>query len=419
MRDRRAWSRRAAVALGTALTLGSVPASPTAAQTGGGPFVGYEASASGTALSAFPTVPALLPVDVPLEATIGLATATISSGGQGFGRASTFFPGSLAAGLRPLIEQAAGVRLPLPDYPIVVEAREFEEAKRSEVPGVTMTADVDPERSVAVADTGAVGLQALLGVRAMRTESRTVVEGGTITARSTTHVEGLDLAGVLSIGTLVSESSVSSDGVTSTCAGRVTIGDAVVAGTPVTIDDDGVHVQGSPVLPGLGLGALVERLLSGAGLEVRALGGDDACDGSFGSRTSAGLFVRLPLPAFGPIPAGGGVTLVVGSTSASAGASVLPDEEPAADGPAGLADVVTRLPGPSGGGAALPPVAAPPTARPVVTGGETALPPLERAAYDFDGIPLSLVVGLGLLVVAAAGRLRRYMDRVLALVGPP
>ena len=75
---------------------------------------------SGTAFSAFPSVPALLPVDVPVEATVSLATATLSSGGQGFGRASTFFPGTLVAGLRPLLETGAGVEVPVPDYPIVV-----------------------------------------------------------------------------------------------------------------------------------------------------------------------------------------------------------------------------------------------------------------------------------------------------------
>ena len=411
-----AWLRRSAVVAGTVLSLGSIPAASTSAQTAGEAFVGYSATASGTSLSAFPTIPALLPVDVPLEATVGLATATISSGGQGFARASTFFPGTLTAGLRPLIEQAAGVRLPLPDYPVVVEAREFEEAKRSEVPGVTMTADVDPGRAVATADAGALGLQAVLGVRSMRTESRTVLDGSTITATSTSTLEGIDLVGALTIGSLVSESSVSSDGTTSTCRGRVTITGASVGGTPVEIDDAGVRVQGGDVVPGLGLGSLVERTLSGLGLRVQALGGLDACEGSFGSRTTSGLLVRLPLPAMGSIPAGGGVTVVLGSTSASAGGSALPPEEPPpVDAPPTLGDVVTRAPGPLTGGAVLPPVSVP------TAGGSDAAStfPTEAVAYDFDGLPLSLVAGLALLVVVASGRVRRYMDHLIAMVGPP
>ncbi len=94
----------------------------------------------------------------PLEATISLATATLSSGGQGFGRASTFFPGTLTAGLRPLHRDRHRPRLPLPDYPIVVESREFEPAKHNDQPGITMSTDVDPDRAIAIADTGGIGV---------------------------------------------------------------------------------------------------------------------------------------------------------------------------------------------------------------------------------------------------------------------
>src|SRR5690606_7779614 len=118
--------------------LASLPAAPSQAQDVADELVGYDAVATGTALTAFPTVPALLPVDAPVEATFSLATATLSSGGQGFGRASTFFPGTPIVGIRPLVEVASGQRLPIPDYPIVVESREFEPAKHNEQPGVTM-----------------------------------------------------------------------------------------------------------------------------------------------------------------------------------------------------------------------------------------------------------------------------------------
>jgi hypothetical protein len=410
-------ARRAATVLGTVLVLGSIPAATWAQDTGGAGFVGYAASATGTAVTAFPSVPALLPVDVPVEATLSLATATLSSGGQGFGRASTFFPGTLLAGLRPLIETAAGARLPIPDYPIVVEAREFEEAKRSDIPGVTMTADVDPNRAVAVADVGALGLQAIMGVRSIHTESRTVVEGSRITATSTSTLNGIDIAGVLTIGALVSESSVTSDGTTSECSGRLEITGAAVAGTPVAIDDEGLHVEGQGALPGLGLGRLVETTLRGAGLEARALGGDDACEGPFGSRTTAGLFVSLPLGAIGSIPAGGGLRLVLGSTAASAGGSSLPAEEPLPpDTPPVLGDVVTRLPGPLTGGGALPPAALAPRTSSDSGGLEL---PVETVAYDFDGVPVGLLVGLALLAVVASGRIRRYMDHIIGMVSGP
>ena len=236
-------------------------------------FVGYQSVATGTALSAFPTLPALLPVAVPFEATLSLATATLSSGGQGFGRASSFFPGTLTTGLRPLIETAAGVQLPLPDYPLAVESREFEPAKHADVPGLTMTSDVVPDRATAVADVGALALPALVGVRSLHTESTTTLAAGKITATSTTTLTGIDVLGTVSIGSLVSVATVTSDGTHSTCGGGLTISGVMVAGTAASLDDAGLHVHGRSTTPGLGVGPLVASLLARSGVTARALGG--------------------------------------------------------------------------------------------------------------------------------------------------
>jgi hypothetical protein len=395
-------------AVGVALVLGSIPAATSAQSVEG--FVGYSGSASGTSFTAFPTVPALLPVEVPFEATIGLATATLSSGGQGFGRASTFFPGTLVTGARQLIEQAAGTRLPLPDYPIVVEAREFEEAKHSEVPGLTMSTDVDPNRAIAVADAGSIGVPVVVGVRSIRTESKVVLEGDHITSTSTSTVSGVEIVGVLSIGSIVSTAAVTSDGTTSTCTGGVVISDVNVAGTPATLDDTGLHVQGQALLPGLGLGALASQVLAGSGVEARALGGHSACETAAGSRTTAGVLINVPLGEIGAIPAGGGVSVVLGSTSASAGASVLPPEgtvEP--DTTPVLGDVVTRLPGPDIGSGPLAPFAPEP-----LPSGDGFVP--EPVSYAFDGVPATMLVGLALLALILSRSLRRYMRRITSLV---
>ncbi len=396
------WLRRVPTVVGVVLVLGSVP-SATSAQTAVDSFVGYQAAASGTAFTAFPTVPALLPVEVPFEATIALATATLSSGGQGFGRASTFYPGTLTAGLRPLLETGAGVRLPIPDYPIVVEAREFEEAKHSEVPGITMAADVDPERAVAVADAGTMAIPAVVGVRSLHTESRVLLETGKITSISTTTLNGIDVLGAVTIGTLVSTAKVTSDGTTATCEGGVTVSGVTVAGTPATLDESGLHV-----------GALVDQVLAGTGINARVLGGDDGCTSATGSRTTAGVLISFPLPELGSVPPGGGFSVVLGSTSANAGASVVPSEDTSGGGdlPPVFGDVVTRLPGPFSGGGVLPPAGG-------GTDGGEQLPAEQAASYDFDGVPLSLLVGLVLLAVVASARVRRYMDQIIGLVGPP
>jgi hypothetical protein len=391
--------------VGAVLVLSGLPAG-SSAQTAPTAFVGYQSQATGTALSAFPTLPALLPVEVPFEATLSLATATLSSGGEGFGRASTFFPGTLAAGLRPLLS-TAGVPLPIPDYPVVVESREYEGAKHADLPGITMTTDVDADGSTAVAGVGAIGIPGILGVRSIHTESSGKLEVGRITATSTTRIQGLEL-GALSIQSLVSVASVSSDGATSTCSGGVTITGAMVSGTPVTIDSSGIT----------GLNPVLAQVLAATGLTARLLEGADGCTSAIGSRTTAGLLVTVPVPEGAVIPVGGGLTLVLGSTAASAGGSTLdPDAPVDVAAPPDFGDAVTRLPGPLTGGGFLVPATPTPsgaTPRAVVPRGF----PIEDAAYRFDGVPASLVVGLLLLALAGSVRLRRYMRHIIDLIGP-
>ena len=404
------WRRLAAV-LGSVLVLSGIPSSGSAQEVGSS-LIGYEATASGTAFTAFPRLPAVLPVEAPFEATVALATATLSSGGQGFGRASTFYPGSLLAGLRPLIETGAGTRLPIPDYPIIVEGREFEEAKRSEVPGISMAVDVDPARSVAVADVGAADVPAFVTVRSMRTESRVVLGGTDITATSTSTLDGISIAGTVSIGSLVSTAQVRSDGRTATCTGSVLVEDVLVSGSHATLDTEGLHVDGQSVVPGIDLGSLIADALAASGIQIRLLGGASSCTGNPGSRTSSGLLVSIPTPEVGPVTPGG-LNVVLGSTSASAGGSTLDPDLPSVDVDlgGGISDVID-VPGPDFGGGVLSPAVPPATP----TAPEGLVP--EPIAYDFDGLPLSLLCGLVLLALAGAGRLRRYLERIIGLVVP-
>jgi hypothetical protein len=404
---------RAAGVLGAVLVLASIPGASSSAQTAGDELVGYDAVASGTALTVFPSVPALLPVEVPAEATAALAIATLSSGGQGFGRASIFFPGTPIVGVRALVEIAAGTRLPIPDYPLVVESREFEPAKHSELPGIAMVTDVDPDRSSAIADAGALVLPAVLGIRSMHTESLSTLEAGQVTATSTTTLSGIDILGAINIGTLVSTSSVTSDGTTSTCSGGVTVSGVTVSGTKAIIDENGLRLDGQPLVPGLGLGPVVDQLMRATGFDIRVLGGIDSCEGSTGSRSTAGLLVSMPLGEIAAIPAGGGLNLVLGSTSASAGASILPgiDVPLPAETPT-FSDILPFVLGPGSGGGLLDPVSTPGPGGP----GTVELP-TDEVAYAFGGIPWMTLVGFALLTIPLSVRVRRYMDRILALAG--
>ena len=405
---------RVATVIGALLVLGGVPAPPSDAQTPE-ELVGYEAVASGTAFTAFPSVPALLPVDAPAEATVSLATATLSSGGQGFGRASTFFPGTPIAGIRPLIEIASGTRLPLPDYPLVVESREFEPAKHNEQPGITMSSDVDPERAVALADAGGMSIPGLLTVRSSRTVSTSLHEVATVSAETTSTVTGIEIAGVVTIDSIASTSTVTADATTSSCDGGVTVEGVSVGGQPATLDGDGLHLADQEVLPGLPVADAAEGLAA-SGVTVRLLGGEDACTGATGSRTTAGVLVSVPLPSAGSVPPGGRLDVLLASSSASAGASTFGGYDLGTFNPLPtVADVVPSAPLVVSGGPSLAPVA-PVAPRPAPT-AVTALPTGKEAAYTFGGVPLPMAIGISLLAFPGGRRIRRYIERLTSLVG--
>jgi hypothetical protein len=405
---------------GLALVLSSLPAAASVAEENA-ELVGYDAAANGMAFTVRPSIPALLPVEAPFEATVSLATATLSSGGQGFGRASTFFPGTPIVGIRPLIEIASGTRLPLPDYPIVVESREFEDAKHNEQPGFTMSSDVDPERAVAIADAGGMAIPGALSVHSSRTVSTSLLEGSEVSATSTSTLDGIDIGGVVTIESIVSTASVVTDAVSATCGGDVVLNGVSVNGQAATVDADGLHLQGESVLPAGPLADATQPDLGATGITVRLLGGVDTCEGPTGSRSTSGVLVSVPLPAAGSIPPGGHLDVILASTSASAGGSTLPSFEPAPFEPAPqLGNVVSRLPGPPTGGAALQPVVLPPSPTPPArsTSPASAITSAEPVSYSFAGVPAPMLVGLSLLALPAGRRIRRYMGHVLAVLDP-
>jgi hypothetical protein len=411
---------RAAGIVGLVLVLAGVPAPPSSAR-GDQELFGYTVAATGTALSAFPTIPALLPVEAPFEATVSLATATLSSGGQGFGRASTFFPGTPIAGIRPLLEIGTGTRFPIPDYPLVVESREFERAQHNEQPGITMSTDVDPDRAVAVADAGGVVVPEVLSVRSSRTVSEAVRDTGTVTATTTTTLIGVELGGTVRIESITSIATVTSDAAGATCDGGTTVTGVTVDGRPATLDADGLHLEDVPVAPTPALGSATAPLLEPAGVDLVLLGDQEGCTGATGSRSTMGLLVSVPLPSAGSVPPGGRFEAVLASASAAAGASALPELELPTLAPAAPVHEAATPAGTGDGSGAAPVPGASAVAAPrapdvgTVTASPVALPGTEPIAYAFAGVPLPMVAGLGLLTVPASRRVRRYMERILSL----
>jgi hypothetical protein len=221
---------------------------------------------------------------------------------------------------------------------------------------------------------------------------------------------------VVAIDSVVSTAAVTSDAVTAVCSGSLEVNGVTVAGRPATIDDEGIHLDDQPVVPGVGVGPLAEEALRASGITVRTLGGTDACSGSGGTRSTGGLLISVPLPEAGSIPAGGRLDVVLASTAATVGASTLPPfTAPAFEPPPVIGDVLPRLPGPLAGGSTLDPVGpvvTPPADAPAAGG---FLPTDEVASYAFAGVPIPMALGLFLLAIPGARRLRMYMLRALSI----
>jgi hypothetical protein len=329
------------------------------------------------------------------------------------------WPGTLTAFLRPLLETGAGVRLPIPDYPLVVEQRDFEDAKHSEIPGATMATDVKPDHSEARADYGGTSVPAVYSFGSISSASDVKLETDKLTSVATAAVNGVDvLGGALHIDSVQSQAIASSDSKTATCGGSTTVSGATVGGTPVTIDQTGVHAQGSTILPGVDPNKVVASVLSASGIDVRTLADTDNCADANANRTSGGLLIGIPLPAIGPVPPGGRLNILLANTSATAGATPPFDltggVKPPATTPS-LTNVSPHAPGPVFGGG-LPSAS-------VITPGTTTtndasggiLPSNEPAAYVFHGVAVGWVLGLLGAGLIGASTIRRYMRRAFTI----
>lgn len=396
---------RALHALGALLIFSALSGSAPASAVGEN-FGGYSGASSGVGFSAGPQLPAVLPVETPIEGTLSLATTNLGTGGRGFGRASTVWPGTLTVGIRPLIEIASGQRLPIPDYPLVVEQKEYEDAKHNEQPGITMATDVKPEHAVATAENGAFLIPGLVDVGSIRTVSESLLETKKITSTVTSTANGIEV-GVLHIDSVSTTSTTTSDGVTATCDGAAIVSGARVGDSPVVIDDSGVHAQDG--------NAVTEALLASSDIQARTLGAVNGCSGGSANRTTGGLLISVPLPAVPPLPPGGRLNMVFASTTASAAASAAPTRSittPTNPAPTPAA-VVPHAPGPASGGVLSTNAPLPSQTAEIPAGGAR---PSDAIGYTFGGVPFPLILGLLLAAIPGSRRIRRYMERLFTEV---
>jgi len=415
-----------------ALLLTAVPGAPRALAVGE-QFEGYQTNATGSAYTVFPSLPTLIPYDASVEATVALTQATLSTGGSGFGKASTFWPG-VFAGIGPLAKLLCAECPPLPDYPIVVESREFEDPKQSEHPGLSMKTEASAGKATAEAVAAELGTPGVFTIGSAKTVSTSALEGDTLKAVSTATISGVEFAASqIKIDSIQTVSEAATDMKTPTCAGSAKVSGLTIAGQKAVVDKDGVRAadDGEPLVPGVDPNQAILAALDASGVKMRVVDGTEKCDSAAEvSRSSGGLLIQLPIPSPGAgIPPGSTMNVLLGSTAASSAAAPAstfeePEFVPGDTGavPPGtpiLEESVARVPGPTAGGGFAEPVdTASPTPPPTTPTGESVVPfdgEETSDAYEFDGVPGGLVAALMLAGVIGVRIICRFMERLFTM----
>ncbi|HVV38191.1 MAG TPA: choice-of-anchor P family protein [Acidimicrobiales bacterium] len=282
-----------------ALLVGAVALAPTAsvgAQTSDTALGGYQGTAAGSALQVDYTPQGLLPLPSLIDIGSPDAVATISSGPSTFAQSSVLDPGDLLYNPDALLtlfssQYPSGT---LPTYPFRVSANSgFGEpsAESNPAPGLNATVRAEPDGSRASASAPAVQAPPLVNLGTASALATTKISGDTVITHSLTKVSGIDVFNLLTIDSVVTDLTATSQGAGKTpkLEGGTKIVGAKIAGRPVTIDGDGVHVPKSALPVPKSLGASLNDALKRAGLHITVSAPIPLSDSSHGRLASGGL----------------------------------------------------------------------------------------------------------------------------------
>ncbi len=259
---------------------------------------------------------------VTVDSATAYIRARLDSGPSSAILADPVEPGAL---VRTLIGQTVGQQaLPVP-------------AAEAQYPGTgSGTLDVIPATSAGPLSTGAgsatakaTATSASGQTTASTTDLAGVYQGSGSYSRATLARTGDDLVaestsgmGQLSVGPLTVVGIEGTASIRLTAGKRnsvagITLSSASVAGTPVTIDGDGVHAAGQTLVPLGPVQQTTEQLnqqLAAAGIAVHVLEATNAVTSTGASADSGGLVITLSTPALPAGIAGNTLTLYAGRT---------------------------------------------------------------------------------------------------------
>jgi hypothetical protein len=314
---------------------------------------GWTLSSSAAGLSVFyeqPNFP--VPANPTLEFNLGYSTASFSSGPIAESNGSAVWPGSVIAGggsqlpllVDPYIQDPTSPIAPnfagTPFEPVFTAIQQayggtpiastLEQAlpnpgawpvqAQSAYPGgpatasnnngpFVMSSSSDQSSSKASSSVGMVGGQAsqsalpagMLVVQTVGSNvSDTVDNMGNAVSAATSTVHGIDFAGgIIHIGSVSSTATSTSDGNQAKVTGSSSVAGMTVAGQPVTVDSNGVHVPATPAQNPLGqLLPSVSQVLSTAGITIALTNPVDNVAGASGKRTLHGLTITIDLSQY-------------------------------------------------------------------------------------------------------------------------
>ena len=239
----------------------------------GGLVVGYD-------------IPGRLPLSPLIDVAVPDAQSGVGVGPAGSAYASLGYPGPLVLSLDTVFAQFAGSESPLPQYPFIVRAPSptgTSVVDTTSLPGARMEAVADGGRTSAHAVLPAKATLPLLDLGTQDASSETTVSGDAATSHVRVQVDGVEVPGLLSIDSLVTDLTVTSNGVRVLHEGTTKLGGVRVLGREAVIDGHGIRFTKAasteisrllaPVADGLG--PLVEGLspaLDGLGPATEGIG---------------------------------------------------------------------------------------------------------------------------------------------------
>ena len=212
-------------------------------------FGGFNATSRSNGLQVTYDSPGLLPTGSPIiQLSVPEALATLTSGPVGYALSSFAYPGPLIADLNSALA-AGGTETGLPSYPVRAEA--FFPSGPTETTegdqGTEMTATTDFADSMAYSAFSGVDVAPAGSVGAIRTRSRSLVEGEQLVSRTRAEVSNISLlAGLIRIESVATDVVATSNGTESATDGGTTVSGLTVLGLPATVGRDGIRFDERP-----------------------------------------------------------------------------------------------------------------------------------------------------------------------------